>query len=88
MATLHLILFSRAPVEGSTKTRLAQGVGDAAAAAFHVACLRDLLQACADAAFALRPLRVLRHLCIAPPHDITAFRAAGLTGLDDFAVHA
>ena len=84
---LHLILFSRAPVPGATKTRLVAGVGAEAAAAFHVACLQDLLEACAAAAQDLRPRPVLRHLFIAPPHDLTAFRAAGLTGLEEFAVH-
>jgi hypothetical protein len=87
MEALHLLLFSRAPVAGASKTRLAADVGAEAAAEFHAACLQDLLDVCDDTARDLRPLPVLRHLFIAPPHDLPAFRTAGLTGLDEFAVH-
>ncbi len=46
MDTVHLLLFSRAPVEGETKTRLAAAIGARAARDFHVHCLNDTLETC------------------------------------------
>ncbi len=76
----HLILFSRAPIAGATKTRLAAEVGAAAALAFHVACLRDLI---AVGVATLERLRAMGHgaeghLFITPPGSRAAFSAAGV----------
>lgn len=46
MDTIHLILFTRAPVAGKTKSRLAATLGDDAAKDLHVCCLRDLVDTC------------------------------------------
>lgn len=40
---LHLIVMSRAPVAGETKTRLIPALGAEGARDFHVACINDLL---------------------------------------------
>ena len=86
MATLRLIVMSRAPVPGLTKTRLIPALGAEGAAAFHAACLMDLLAeadtwrrewAGRGAAFGLT-------LSITPPGSEAAFRAAGV----DWPAHA
>lgn len=82
LASLHLVLFSRAPVAGHTKTRLTPPLTPAQAAAFHAACLNDLLGAARDWA-AVRAKRshipVTLHLFITPAGSQAAFRAAGVT---------
>lgn len=46
MNAAHLILFTRAPTAGHTKSRLAAELGDEAAKDLHVACLLDLIDSC------------------------------------------
>lgn len=46
MNAAHLILFTRAPAAGHTKSRLAAELGDEAAKDLHVACLLDLIDSC------------------------------------------
>ncbi len=78
---VHLILFSRAPVAGATKTRLAAGLGAEAARDFHVACLHDVLEEAAawraDAPAELeRPVRV--HAFLTPAGSQGDFARAGI----------
>jgi hypothetical protein len=78
---VHLILFSRAPVAGAGKTRLAADVGAEAARQFHVACLLDALdeaqawQAEAPSASAA-PIHL--HAFITPPNSQGDFARAGI----------
>lgn len=44
----HLIVFTRAPEKGKVKTRLAEALGADAALAFHIACLRGVLEEAAQ----------------------------------------
>ncbi|HKJ00455.1 MAG TPA: TIGR04282 family arsenosugar biosynthesis glycosyltransferase [bacterium] len=90
LASLHLVLFSRAPVPGQTKTRLCPPLTPAQAVAVHVACLNDLLaegRAWAAARRASGGIPVSLHLCITPAASQTAFRAAGVAWPNDYALH-
>lgn len=82
LASLHLVLFSRAPVPGQTKTRLTPPLTATQAAALHVAYLNDLLGAAHEWA-AMRSRRggppVSLHLFITPAGSQGAFRTAGVT---------
>lgn len=87
---LHLVLFSRAPVPGRTKTRLSPPLSAEQARDLHVACLNDLLAAGRDwqaarAAAGGPPVRL--HLFITPPASQPTFRAAGVAWPDDCALH-
>ena len=44
-ARIHLVLMSRAPLAGETKTRLTPPLTAEQAVAFHAACLNDLIEA-------------------------------------------
>jgi rSAM/selenodomain-associated transferase 1 len=87
---VHLILMSRAPVPGRTKTRLSPPLTKEQARDFHVACLKDLL----DAALAWRAKRqaggaeTRLHLFITPARSRAAFRGAGVEWPEDVTVHA
>lgn len=85
----HLILFSRAPVKGETKTRLAGQVGAAAALAFHVACLRDLIAVGVATLERLRAMghRAEGHIFMTPPRSQAAFAAAGVSWPASWHVH-
>jgi hypothetical protein len=90
VAPLHLVLMSRAPVPGRTKTRLTPPLGPEEAQALHVACLNDLLAECR----AWRAARLARgdvppalHLFIDPPGSQAAFRLAGVDWPEDYALH-
>ncbi|HEX7928159.1 MAG TPA: TIGR04282 family arsenosugar biosynthesis glycosyltransferase [bacterium] len=85
MPATHLLLFSRAPVAGATKTRLATVVGDAAARDFHVACLLDIADE-AKAWAGEAPGRIV-HAFITPPGSGTAFTLAGVRWPDTFRLH-
>ena len=76
----HLIFFSRAPVAGATKNRLAGEVGAAAALAFHVACLRDIISVGVATLDRLRAMGhgAQGHMFITPPGSQAAFAAAGV----------
>lgn len=85
----HLIIFSRAPILGATKTRLAAEVGAAAARAFHVACLRDLI---AVGVATLERLRAMGHaaeghMFITPSRSQADFAAAGISWPASWQVH-
>lgn len=90
LAALHLIVFSRAPVAGHTKTRLSPPLTPEQARDLHAACLGDLLAAGVDwraaRAAAGRPVPAL-HLFITPPASQPAFRAAGVPIPPDYALH-
>lgn len=85
-----LVLMSRAPVAGRTKTRLTPPFTPEDACALHAACLNDLLaegvrwQRAALAAG--RPEPAL-HLFITPPASQPAFRAAGVRIPTPYALH-
>ncbi|MCZ6645907.1 MAG: TIGR04282 family arsenosugar biosynthesis glycosyltransferase [SAR324 cluster bacterium] len=85
MAAIHLILFSRAPVAGESKTRLAASLGGEAAKAFHVCCLKDLI-ATFDR-FRDGNTEVNCHLFITPPHAEGPFAAEGVHWPEHFQVH-
>ncbi|HUJ75318.1 MAG TPA: DUF2064 domain-containing protein [bacterium] len=77
----HLVVMSRAPLAGQTKTRLIPALGAEGARAFHVTCLQDVLRACTQ----WRQERVAQghvspvlHLAITPPDSTEAFRATGI----------
>ncbi len=77
---LRLIVMSRAPVAGQTKTRLIPALGAEGAAAFHAACLVDLLTE-AEAwrqQLAGHGAAFLLTLSITPAGSEAAFRAAGV----------
>lgn len=83
---LRLIVMSRAPVPGRTKTRLIPALGAEGAAAFHAACLRDVL-AEAEAwrqQLAEQDTALQLTLSITPAGSEAAFRAAGV----DLPAHA
>ncbi len=71
------MLFSRAPIPGSTKTRLIPTVGSRQACALHVACLQDILEAAHhwhQQASAQRQI----HLFITPANTSRAFATQGI----------
>jgi hypothetical protein len=81
MPDAHLIVFSRAPVAGATKTRLIPALGAEGARDFHAACLLDLLDEVAAwrADRARRGLgRVTLHACVWPPGSGGDFARAGV----------
>jgi len=82
---LHLIVFSRAPVAGATKTRLTPPLSPEAARDIHVACLNDVLGTVRE--WRGTRHRVHPHLFITPPASQPAFRAAGVRWPEDFALH-
>jgi len=87
-AVVHLIVMSRAPVAGQTKTRLTPRLSAEQARDFHAACLMDVLEAAAawraqrEAAGA--PTRL--HLFITPPGSQADFHAAGVAWPPEFTV--
>lgn len=86
MDAVHLIVFSRAPQLGRTKTRLAAEVGAEAARDFHAACLVEVLALCEE--FRMHGgYRVGCHLFITPPGSEADFRRAGVGWPQSFAVH-
>ncbi len=88
--SLHLILMSRAPVPGQSKTRLTPPLTAMDARDFHVACLNDLLaegRAWRLAREAAGGPPVSLHLFITPPASQPAFRQAGVTWPNDYALH-
>ena len=92
--TVHLILFSRAPVAGKSKTRLAAALGAETARDFHACCLLDLIDTCerfrkeARAAANASSFQVRPHLFITPPGSEAAFAAQGVHWPPHFKVHA
>jgi rSAM/selenodomain-associated transferase 1 len=84
--TVHLILFSRAPEAGRSKTRLAAAIGPERAMQFHAHCLNDLLETClafgegGDEGPPARSGTILTgcHLFVTPPGSEAAFGAAGV----------
>lgn len=90
LQSLHLLIFSRAPVAGRTKTRLIPALGAQGACDFHAACLNDLL-ASALAWKAGRKSKGLPqpslHLFITPPASQAAFRSAGVAWPHEFSLH-
>ena len=77
----HLIVFSRAPVPGNTKTRLIPALGAENASRLHAACLTRVIGVAQE----WRELRIARrrppptlHLFITPPGSQPAFRSAGV----------
>ena len=91
-SSVALILFSRAPVAGKTKTRLIPALGPEGARDFHAACLNDLIAearawkaALNETGGAGRPVEL--HLFITPPGAQAAFREAGVDWPGDFSLH-
>lgn len=83
--SVALILFSRAPVAGKTKTRLIPALGAEGAKDFHAACLNDLI---AEArAWRATGEDAAVHLFITPPGTQTDFRMAGVNWPEDFSLH-
>ena len=76
----HLIVMSRAPIPGQTKTRLIPALGPQGAAQFHVACLSDLLETAAAWHPAGDPWGEDRSctLSITPSGSWSVFAAAGI----------
>ena len=77
---VRLVVLSRAPVPGQTKTRLIPAFGAAAAAAFHAACLADILaeaEAWRQAGPPQGQARALT-LCMTPPESWPDFARAGI----------
>lgn len=79
-ADAALILMSRAPVAGATKTRLCPPLTPEQARDFHAACLQDLLEAAADWRTALgrQGTRLALYAFVTPSGSAAAFRAAGV----------
>jgi len=78
--SVRLVVMSRAPVPGRTKTRLIPAFGGAAAAAFHAACLADVLsegEAWCRAGAGRGQARALT-LCAGPAQRWTDFARAGI----------
>ncbi len=84
---IHLMLFTRAPVLGQSKTRLAREVGAASALEFHLACLQDLIGECNEFAESSADLTVERHLFLTPAGGLAALLGAGIRELENFTVH-
>ena len=94
-SSVALILFSRAPVAGKTKTRLIPALGPEGARDFHAACLNDLIAE----AQAWKTARNAPggageghetagiHLFITPPGAQAAFHQAGVNWPGDFSLH-
>jgi len=78
---LHLVVFSRAPEPGRTKTRLIPALGEREAARFHAACLNTTLEVVERWRNQLsqsgRPVP-RGHLYITPPGSQPLFRQAGV----------
>ncbi len=62
-----LAIFTRPPIPGATKTRLARSIGERQAAALHVAFLKDLITRTRDA------FDVTLHVAGDPSHETLAF---------------
>lgn len=78
--SVRLIVLSRAPVPGQTKTRLIPAFGADAAAAFHAACLAEILseaEAWRQAGLSHAQVRALT-LCVTPPDSWPDFVRAGI----------
>ncbi len=95
MKEVALILFSRAPRPGYTKSRLAADMGTEAACAFHVCCLQDLIETCDGFKRHLElnptdlgaPVAAACHLFITPPGSIPQFHRSGVVWPAYFNVH-
>lgn len=86
---VHLILMSRAPVAGQTKTRLTPPLSPEEARDFHVSCLQDLIEqalAWRDARNAADQ-RTSLHLTITPDESELEFHAQGVIWPADVRVH-
>ena len=86
---VHLILMSRAPVAGKTKTRLTPPLTPEKARDFHVACLKDLIEqavAWRDARNAAGQ-RTTLHMSITPDASEFEFLAQGVIWPADTLVH-
>lgn len=87
MTAVHLILFSRAPVAGQTKTRLAREIGPVPARDFHLACLADAIETLdlfkerrrEGGPRSPAPGEVACHLFITPPGSERVFGEKGLS---------
>ena len=81
-ARVALIIFSRAPKPGQSKTRLATVVGEHAASAFHAVCLRDLMRLQAELSARLAksnpPVELDTYIFHPPGDDLTHFAQAGV----------
>ena len=79
-AEIHLILMSRAPIAGETKTRLTPPLDQNQARDFHAACLMDLIGAACfwRSRGEVRQERISLHLFITPPGSEAAFAGAGV----------
>ena len=79
-SAVHLIVMSRAPVPGRTKTRLIPAFGAEAAAAFHAACLAEVLAEGDAWRHAVAPQGQARALtlCVTPPESWPDFVRAGI----------
>ena len=100
-SSVALILFSRAPVAGKTKTRLIPALGPEGARDFHAACLNDLIAEAeawktAKAWKTAQAWKATRrtmgeeasvHLFITPPGAQAAFHQAGVNWPGDFSLH-
>ncbi|MCH8842580.1 MAG: TIGR04282 family arsenosugar biosynthesis glycosyltransferase [SAR324 cluster bacterium] len=86
----HLILMSRAPLAGATKTRLSPPLTPEQAREFHAACLMDLIDEAARWQTSL--VRVGRdllcHLFITPESSEAQFRRAGVTWPAQFRIRS
>lgn len=83
MPALRVILMSRAPIAGQTKTRLIPALGTAGAAALHAACLNDLLAEIASWRKTAGHTNVRLTLSLTPDGSEAAFRAAGVALPED-----
>ena len=96
MTAVHLILFSRAPVAGQTKTRLARDIGPEPARDIHLACLADAIETLHHFKERRReglpgspaPAEVNCHLFITPPGSERVFSETGLSWPAHFRVWA
>ena len=86
----HLILMSRAPLAGATKTRLSPPLAPEQAREFHTACLMDLIDEAARwrAALAAGGRELQCHLFITPESSEGQFRGAGVTWPPQFRIRS
>ena len=85
---IHLIVMSRAPVAGQTKTRLTPPLSPEEARDFHAACIQDVLDAAQQwsAGLESQGVAVAIYLFITPPESEPAFEAAGVSLPEDLIV--
>ena len=85
---VHLVVMSRAPVAGQTKTRLTPPLSPEEARDFHAACLQDVLDAAQQwgAGQEAQGIAVAIYLFITPPESEPAFKEAGVSLPEDVIV--